>query len=370
MWALFGTVLSAAWLGAVYWWFREYYGFENIEYMLPGEMGQTLAGVAAPLALIWILIAYLRNGASLRRLSDEVVDLREAMHQRQAARPEPAARLANPVPAPPPAPPAGRASAPPPAPQPAPQPAPPPAPATPPLRPVMAPVERAPAAVLTPSGPAPVPIGPAPSVAAAPGPGTPAAAPLPLGSGPDTAMLPPAPPAERGKDGPSLGALADEVARNLQRLEAGRPPQPSLAPVVAPVAAAEAELDPELQQQLHRVARDLNAISMDLSAVLCRKSARDDALKAYNRGHKEAFHLLVREYLSRHEPAEIVSRLAQADAISLLHTYAMKFASLIDEAKRHDPSGGQEQLLRQSALGQLYGEVLRHTSAARGPIRA
>ena len=102
---------------------------------------------------------------------------------------------------------------------------------------------------------------------------------------------------------------------------------------------------------------------------VCRKSARDDALKAYNRGHKEAFHQLVRDYLSRHEPAEIVSRLAQADATSLLHTYAMKFASLVDEAKRHDPGGGQESLLKQSALGQLYGEVLRHTSAARGPMR-
>ncbi|HKY94644.1 MAG TPA: hypothetical protein VJL84_05030 [Kiloniellales bacterium] len=348
MWALFGIVLSAAWLGAVYWWFRESYGLENVAFMLPGEMGQTLAGVVAPLALIWILIAYLRNGAGLRRLSDELVDLREAVRQRQVAREQAAARLGS-------LPPAQPRMAPPPPSQPQPPlqpvlppaspPVPPMAPPPAPLRPVATPPERAPAPMLTPAGPTP----------------------LPLGSSPGTAMLPPGPsepPADRG-----AGALADEVARNLERLEAAKPPQPSAD--VAPMAGSETpvELDPELQRLQHRVARDLNAISMDLSAVLCRKSARDDALRAYNRGHKDAFHLLVREYLSRHEPSEIVSRLAQADATSLLHTYAMKFASLVDEAKRHDPSGGQERLLRQSALGQLYGEVLRHTAAARNPLR-
>jgi hypothetical protein len=182
--------------------------------------------------------------------------------------------------------------------------------------------------------------------------------------------VPPGPVAAREGEGAAAGALAEEVARNLERLEAGKPPQPS--PAVAPLSVPEAdvELDAEVQTQLLRVARDLNAISMDLSAVLCRRGARDEALKSYNRGHKEAFHLLVRDYLSRHEPAEILSRLAQADATSLLHTYAMKFASLLDEARRHDASGAQEQVLRQSALGQLYGEVMRHASAARGPARA
>jgi len=336
MWAFLGIVLSAAWLGAVYWWFREYYGLENVEFMLPGEIGQMLAGIAAPLALIWIVVGYLRNGASLRRVSDELVDLREAARQRIATRPEPTPRLATASP------------------------------------PVHHPVSQQPAA---PAPTAPPPLRPVPAerppVVAAPPPPTP----LPLGIDPDTAMLPtrslpPGPVVERQAETAGAGALAEEVARNLERLEAGKPPQPS--PAVAPLAVREAnaELDPELQTQLHRVARDLNAISMDLSAVLCRRGARDDALKSYNRGHKEAFHLLVRDYLARHEPAEILSRLAQADATSLLHTYAVKFASLLDEAKRHDASGNQEQALLQSALGQLYGEVMRHTSATRGPVRA
>jgi len=356
MWALFGIVLSAVWLGAVYWWFREYYGLENLTYMLPGEIGQSLAGIAAVLALIWIVIAYIRNGASLHRLSDELVDLREAVRQRQASRAEPAPRTAGAAAT------NGAANAAAPATPPlkaAPPAAPPPAAPPAALRPVVAPVERAP--LLAPAPPA------APPVL------TPAApVPLPLGADPDTAMLPQrgsTPPAEPTGEGRDVSALADEVARNLERLEAGKPPQPSPDLAKAVAADGPAELDPELQQQLQRVARDLNAISMDLSAVLCRKSARDDALKAYNRGQKDAFHQLVRDYLSRHEPAEILSRLAQADAISLLHTYAMKFAALVDEAKRHDPSGQQEDLLRQSALGQLYGEVMRHTSSARGPLR-
>ena len=366
MWALFGILLSAAWLGAVYWSLDEFYGIENVLLFAPNEIGQIVAGIAAVLALIWILISYIRNGSMLHRVSDELVDLREAVQQQRAvaARAETAQRLSVPAAtaAPRVAPPA-----PPPQVQPAPalRPVPPPAP----LERKAPPVERAPGPALTPA--------PAPTAVLTPtGPSAAALAPLALGSSPDTAMLPPddgEAEAERTAPEPaSIGALASEVARNLERLEAGKPPLSSPIVASAPMALPEApvELDPELQQQLNRVARDLNAISMDLSAVLCRKSARDDALKSYNRGHKEAFHLLVRDYLSRHEPAEIVSRLAQADATSLLHTYAVKFASLVDEAKRHDPSGGQEALLRQSTLGQLYAAVLRHTAAARGPLRA
>jgi len=386
MWALFGIVLSAVWLGAVYWWFREYYGLENVTYMLPGEVGQTLAGVAAVLALIWIVIAYLRNGASLNRISDELVDLREALRQRPAPRPEGASR-GGPGGKAPPEPPAVAAVSP--APAAAPPPAPPPAPpaklqpAAPPPAPIVAPVVPPPASpppappVLRPVGPVVVPVVPAaersaPTPLTPPPPLSPAPispAPLSLGNSPDTAMLPPRDAPEPARDGPSVSALADEVARNLERLEAGKPPQPNPDVAASLLPDGPAELDPELQRLLQRVGRDLNAISMDLSAVLCRKSGRDDALKAYNRGQKDAFHELVREHLARHEPAEILSRLAQADATSLLHTYAMKFAGLVDEARRHDPGGGQEELLRRSALGELYGEVLRHTSAARGPQR-
>jgi len=360
MWSLLGIVLSAGWLAVAYLWFDREIGLDNLSYvLLPEVIGQYVAGLTAPLILIWVLVGYLRGSRGLGRLSDEVGLLREDLAERtrqESARlrteSEPPRRRPAEAAAPQAIAPVARAPVVPAPVVPAPAPAAPAAvtPATAPPPP-MAPASAPPAAA---------PVGPAPSAPRAQMPA--AAAVLPPVAAPAAISPRPAPaPAQLAESGGNVTSLAQEVARSLGRL--------AVEPAPAPLES-DGALDEEFRQLIHKVGRDLNAICMDLSAVLCRKSARDEALKSYNRGHKDAFHVLVRDYLSRHEPSEIMSRLTQADAQSLLHTYAMKFAGLIDEAARRDASGVQEAALRRSAMGQLYDEVQRHTQLARGAGRA
>lgn len=329
MWSLLGIALSAGWLAFAYLWFDREIGLDNLSYvLLPEVVGQYVAGLLAPLILIWVLMGYLRGPRGLGSLRAEIATLRDELAERarqDAARPRPEA-------------PAARR----------------------PLEPVLsAPAAAPPPPASAPSAPAPKAPPPlaAPRIVPAP-----ATTPAPLGPVPPAApTLAEAAPAAAPAEAANVTSLAQEVARTLGRLASDPPPAAALE--------GEAAQDEEFRQLTHKVGRDLNAICMDLSAVLCRKSARDEALKAYNRGHKEAFHVLVRDYLSRHDPAEIMVRLTQADAQTLLHTYAMKFASLIDEAGRRDASGVQEQALRGSAMGQLYEEVQRHTQLARAASR-
>ncbi len=325
MWSLLGIVLSAGWLAVAYLWFDGNIGLENYSYvLLPEVVGQYVAGLLAPLILIWVLLGYLRGPRGLQRLLDEVATLRESLAERER-RDAPRPRSEPPV-----APPLRRSPE------------------------AMAPIAAAPVVEALPPAPSPLPKRP-PVATPAPTPVAPLVTPVPTAAASLSVAASPTAPAS------NVTSLAQEVARSLGRLN---------SEVEVPAALdVEAGLDDDFRQLVHRVGRDLNAICMDLSAVLCRKSARDEALKAYNRGHKEAFHVVVRDYLSRHEPAEIMTRLTQADAQSLLHTYAMKFASLIDEAARRDPSGAQEAALRRGAMGQLYEEVQRHTYVARGAAR-
>ena len=340
MWSLLGIVLSAGWLAVAYLWFDREIGLDNLSYvLLPEVIGQYVAGLTAPLILIWVLVGYLRGSRGLGRLSDEVGLLREDLAERTR---QETARLRTDPEAP------RRRPAEAAAPQ------------------AIAPVALAPAvpapapAAVASVAPAPAPVGPAPSAPRAQMPAA-AAVLAPVAAPAALSPMPAPAPAQPAESGGNVTSLAQEVARSLGRL--------AVEPAPAPLES-DGALDEEFRQLIHKVGRDLNAICMDLSAVLCRKSARDEALKSYNRGHKDAFHVLVRDYLSRHEPSEIMSRLTQADAQTLLHTYAMKFAGLIDEAARRDASGVQEAALRRSAMGQLYEEVQRHTQLARGAGRA
>ncbi len=311
MWSLLGILLSAGWLAVAWLWFDSNIGLDNYSYvLLPDVAGQYVAGLLAPPILIWVLMGYLRGPRGLKRLREELSLLHDELaerERREAAR----ARSEAPVPS----------------------------------------LRRAPEAL------APVAAGPAP--AAAPTLSVTPPGPAPLAP----PLAEPDQPASAATQGGSVTSLAQEVARSLGRIGEG---------AARDGAARDEESAPgddEFRLLVHRVGRDLNAVCMDLSAVLCRKAARDEALKAYNRGQKDAFHLLVRDYLSRHEPAEIIARLNQADAQTLLHSYAMKFAGLIDEAARRDPSGAQEEALRRGPMGQLYDEVQRHTQVARNVAR-
>lgn len=294
MWIFLGILISAVWLGAVWLWFERDFGLENLAFLLPGEIGQFLAGIAAPLALLWIVIAMLHNGRRLGRLAAALETLEGRQQQGLAALERRLQELQQRAPL------AERR------------------------------VERAVAPQLAAAA-----VGPAPVLRTSPVP-------------PD--LRPLAEEAETLRSGglaPEVTRVTPRAAESADEGEGGQP------------------LDAEFRGLVKKVARDLNAISMDLSAVLCRKAARDEALKGYNRGQKEAFYELVRDHLAEHAPGEILGRLSQADAQSLLHTYAMKFAALLDEAGRRDASGAQEQALRRSAMGRLYDEVQRQTASVR-----
>src|SRR3546814_20676688 len=63
---LIGALISAAWLAAAYYYFKVLVGLPNLEALLPHELGIVVAGVFAPLAFLWLFLAFLRRGGGLR----------------------------------------------------------------------------------------------------------------------------------------------------------------------------------------------------------------------------------------------------------------------------------------------------------------
>ncbi len=127
------------------------------------------------------------------------------------------------------------------------------------------------------------------------------------------------------------------------------------APVVAPV---ETRVPGAAVEAIRKASRDLNAVSMDLAALLASKPQRDSALKAYSQGDGEAFHRLVQEELKRQTPGQVRARLARAQADGLPETFILKFAGLMGELGQRDPGGRAAAGLRQGTLGHL-DEALR-----------
>src|SRR5690606_15963789 len=68
----FGTAVTLAWLGACAYYVYLYIGIEAVAYLLPHEVGGLLAGGFAPVAFVWLLLAFLGRGDALRVTAGEL----------------------------------------------------------------------------------------------------------------------------------------------------------------------------------------------------------------------------------------------------------------------------------------------------------
>ena len=59
--------ISAAWFGIVLIYITQFFGWSNLFLMMPDEFGGFLAGVTLPLAIIWVIMAYIDRGASFKQ---------------------------------------------------------------------------------------------------------------------------------------------------------------------------------------------------------------------------------------------------------------------------------------------------------------
>ena len=70
--------VSGIWLAVVLIYITQFFGWSNLFLMMPDEFGGFLAGVTLPLAIIWVVMAYIDRGSSFKR---EAKFLRAYMNQ-------------------------------------------------------------------------------------------------------------------------------------------------------------------------------------------------------------------------------------------------------------------------------------------------
>ena len=70
--------VSVVWFGIVLIYITQFFGWSNLFLMMPDEFGGFLAGVTLPLAIIWVVMAYIDRGASFKQ---EAKFLRAYMNQ-------------------------------------------------------------------------------------------------------------------------------------------------------------------------------------------------------------------------------------------------------------------------------------------------
>src|SRR5262249_43643476 len=68
--AIGAAVASAVWLLVVAIYIQTQYGWDSVGQLLPHELGAGLAGIAAPLAFLWLVVAFVERGRELRRQVD------------------------------------------------------------------------------------------------------------------------------------------------------------------------------------------------------------------------------------------------------------------------------------------------------------
>src|SRR5262245_18037111 len=68
--AIAAAAASVAWLAIVAFYIQTQYGWDSIAQLLPHELGAGIAGVAAPLAFLWLVVAFVERGRELRRQVD------------------------------------------------------------------------------------------------------------------------------------------------------------------------------------------------------------------------------------------------------------------------------------------------------------
>ncbi len=70
--------VSVIWFGVVLIYITQFFGWSNLLLMMPDEFGGFLAGVTLPLAIIWVVMAYIDRGTSFK---NEARFLRAYMNQ-------------------------------------------------------------------------------------------------------------------------------------------------------------------------------------------------------------------------------------------------------------------------------------------------
>ena len=58
--------ISIIWFGIVLIYISQFFGWSNLFLMMPDEFGAFLAGVTLPLAIIWVVMAYIDRGTNLK----------------------------------------------------------------------------------------------------------------------------------------------------------------------------------------------------------------------------------------------------------------------------------------------------------------
>ena len=185
---------------------------------------------------------------------------------------------------------------------------------------------------------------------------------------------PPAPkaePAPKTEPGPKTAPQSDA------------PPPPSAsppAPAAKPAAKEQAEkpaaaaADAKSKRPIgfrHLVritSLELNALAMDLTAVLCDTKTHGQTAKRYDSGERDAFFELLNKQLDTLGPEGTLETLNKRGSAELLQSYAEKFERLLDESKRIDSSGALGRSLATMAIGRLHEKLagVRQASESNG----
>ena len=74
----FMIVFSVMWFGIVAVYITKFFGWDNLFSMVPNEFSGFMAGITLPLAIVWVVMAYIDRGSSFR---NETQMLRDSLNQ-------------------------------------------------------------------------------------------------------------------------------------------------------------------------------------------------------------------------------------------------------------------------------------------------
>src|SRR5512146_798865 len=67
-----GAIVSVVWLALAGWYVQTQIGWANLDSLLPHELGAALSGVATPLLVLWLVIAFVERGSEIRTTAREL----------------------------------------------------------------------------------------------------------------------------------------------------------------------------------------------------------------------------------------------------------------------------------------------------------
>lgn len=162
---------------------------------------------------------------------------------------------------------------------------------------------------------------------------------------------------------------AEPAPKVAPKSEAPRPPSTSPPAPAAksaakeetekPAAAADAKSKRPIGfRHLVRITSlELNALAMDLTAVLCDTKTHGQTAKRYDSGERDAFFELLNKQLDTLGPQGTMETLTKRGSAELLQSYAEKFERLLEESKRIDSSGALGRSLATMAIGRLHEKL-------------